>query len=482
MSGKEYITFTDDYLTIKKPGKQSVLDIDFNTGAVRLRGNLIAGGQTIPPAELGLLAGLSADALEIDTLDGVTAGTVTASKAVVVGASRDVDYLVVTALGSTTATLTSIILGKRLSTSTAAGATISLDASTDTYAEGLELRYAMADWADGAVTHTDAKGMYLRMENTEANSNGSVYGCEVYGVSNNVANTKNVWGGLFYAYVKGTTAATITGLYALQPELSFDAGASAHTITEAACVRAKVTGGAMSSYTALHGYKLIAGDMDGGSRTYGNAIWVVDDGDMSGTCGWTKGLYLQATCTTAIDIDSCTTGVDIACTGAAITAVSSAIGATGRAAKFAATMANGALTDGYGAVEIDVTATGTMTDTCAASSTWLNFAASSSGGSNLVCVQNNGIYVSATGTPMASATAIIGMRMQYVADGGGNPGALYLFSTNIFDNVLTAMFHVNAAVDIGWASGTKSGGTAGNFPIFRDVSAGVTHYVNTYTA
>jgi hypothetical protein len=83
---------------------------------------------------------------------------------------------------------------------------------------------------------------------------------------------------------------------------------------------------------------------------------------------------------------------------------------------------------------------------------------------------------------MANATAIIGMRMQYVTEGGENPGALYLFSTNINANALTAMFHVNAAADIAWGAGAYSGGTAGHFPIFRDVTAGVTHYVNTYTA
>jgi len=187
----------------------------------------------------------------------------------------------------------------RVSTSTAAGASLALDASTHTYSEGLELRYHIADWADVA-TWTDAIGMYLRMESREANASGNVYGAQVFGVHNNVASSANVWGGLFYAYVKGSTAATITGLYAIQPELTFDAGASAHTISEAACVRAKVTGGAMAAYTNLHGYKLIAGDMDGGSRTYGNAFWVVDDGDMSGTSAWTRGLYLNSNCTTGI--------------------------------------------------------------------------------------------------------------------------------------------------------------------------------------
>jgi hypothetical protein len=163
----------------------------------------------------------------------------------------------------------------------------------------------------------------------------------------------------------------------------------------------------------------------------------------------------------------------------AIDATCDAIGATGRIAKLYGSSANAAFTDGYGSVEIDLTLTGTVASTVAASSTWINMGASSSGGSELICVQNNGIYVPSAGTPMASATAIIGMRMQYVTEGGENPGALYLFSTNINANAVTALFHVNAAVDLSWTTGAKST-NAGSIPLFRDVTAGKTWYVNVY--
>ena len=155
------------------------------------------------------------------------------------------------------------------------------------------------------------------------------------------------------------------------------------------------------------------------------------------------------------------------------------VGATGRIAKLAGSIAAGNLGDGYGAVEVDVTLTGVVAGHVAGLSSWVNLAASSDAGSEMICAQNNGIYVSATGTPMDSATAIIGMRMQYIADGGGNPGALYLFSTNIYDNALTAMFHVNAAADITWVTGAKSTNAA-SIPLFRDVTAGKTWYVNVY--
>jgi hypothetical protein len=68
------------------------------------------------------------------------------------------------------ATMENIILSGegRIATGTAAGSAIEIDATTFSYAEGLELRYEMKDWADGSTTFTNAKGMYLRMENKEA--------------------------------------------------------------------------------------------------------------------------------------------------------------------------------------------------------------------------------------------------------------------------------------------------------------------------
>jgi hypothetical protein len=158
-----------------------------------------------------------------------------------------------------------------------------------------------------------------------------------------------------------------------------------------------------------------------------------------------------------------------------------ALGASGRIAKLFGSMAAGNLGDGYGAVEVDLTLTGTVAGMVAGLSSWVNMAASSSGGGQLICAQDNGIYVSATGTPMSASIAVIGMRMQYVAEGGGNPGGLYLFSTNIYDNALTAMFHVNAKVDLGWITGACATGAA-HIPLFRDVSAGVTWFVNIYTS
>ena len=132
-------------------------------------------------------------------------------------------------------------------------------------------------------------------------------------------------------------------------------------------------------------------------------------------------------------------------------------------------------TAGY--FETDIT--GTAAGTVYGFGSWLNFNASSSGGSQMLCAQDNGIWSSATGTPLASAKLVIGMRMECVIEGGGNPGSLFLFSTNIYDNVLTALFDVNALVDMGGSSGAASGNDY-KIPFIKDATANRVWYVNLY--
>lgn len=199
-----------------------------------------------------------------------------------------------------------VILNSRVSTTTLAGSAISIDATTSQYGEGVELRYNISDWAD-TYTITEGVGALIRMETNESSTN-SLYGAQMWGVANNV-NVGNLWGGFAYAYVKGTGAKTITNIYAFQPEISFDAGSGTNTITDACVVRAKVTGGVMSDYTVLDGFRLTLGDMDGQSRTYGNGILLEDDSDMSGTCSLTTGININIGCATGINIGTCATGL-----------------------------------------------------------------------------------------------------------------------------------------------------------------------------
>jgi len=156
----------------------------------------------------------------------------------------------------------------------------------------------------------------------------------------------------------------------------------------------------------------------------------------------------------------------------------SAAGATGRVGYFAGSLAAPNLGDGYGAFEVDVTFSGTVAGTSAAFSSWVNLAAAAVPGGNMICAQNNGIYVP-TGITASSAKMIMGMRMQYVADDGADPGSLFCFSTNIFSNALTAIFDVNAIADLGGSTGAQTGNDY-KIPLFKDATAGVTWYVNVY--
>jgi len=200
----------------------------------------------------------------------------------------------------------------------------------------------------------------------------------------------------------------------------------------------------------------------------------------SGAAVWTYGLYVEAAAVdTGIFIGSCTTGIQITNATKGIDVSIAAIGASGRIVKFAGSAAAGNFGDGYGAVECELTLTGTIAGQCAGLSSWVNIGASAVVGSNMICAQDNGIYVPTAGAPMASAIGIMGMRMSYVAEGGENPGALHLFSTNISANVLTSLFRVNAIVDMG-GSATAASGNDYKVPLFYDQSAGQIWYVNIY--
>lgn len=279
------------------------------------------------------------------------------------------------------------------------------------------------------------------METNEANASGSIYGAQMWGVTNNV-NLQYLWGGFAYAYIKGTSAKALTGVYAFQPEISFDAGSGTNTITDAAIVRAKLTGGVMSDYTVLDGYRLTLGDMDGQSRTYGNGILLEDDSAMAGTSTLTTGLNITI---------GCTTGISLAYTGT--TATSKAITTSGF------TLNNANLGDGYGGIELDVTLTGTSAGHVSASSSWVNMnTGTHGGGGNFIAAQTNGVYEDAAAT-ITGAVVVYGMRAQCIC-GDSDAGGYYPFSINTSGITTTAIFQCNTpALDLGLI--TNAGSDAG---------------------
>lgn len=139
---------------------------------------------------------------------------------------------------------------------------------------------------------------------------------------------------------------------------------------------------------------------------------------------------------------------------------------------------DGNLGDGYGVFESESDLSGTLAGAVAGESAWINFAEEAVPGANMVCVHNDGIYLP-SGITASSATMIMGARYQYVAADGANPGALHIFSTNIYDNVLTSIFHVNAIADFGGSTGAAST-NARKVPFIKDVTADKLWYVNVY--
>ena len=193
----------------------------------------------------------------------------------------------------------------RVATGVIAGSAIDIDATTWQYSEGVELRYTISDW-DDVYTLTSFRGVYLRAQNDEANGAGSIYGMECYGVT--TVELANIWGALFYGYVKGATAVEVDRVYGIQTEVSWDAGGLEDTLTvEATPILAKVTSGNIDDYTKIHGMIIRMGDMAGGSRTFGSGIKIEDDGDMSGTSSFTYGLNVAIGCTNAVLIAGATT-------------------------------------------------------------------------------------------------------------------------------------------------------------------------------
>lgn len=66
------------------------------------------------------------------------------------------------------------------------------------------------------------------------------------------------------------------------------------------------------------------------------------------------------------------------------------------------------------------------------------------------------------------------------ADDGADPGSLFLFSTNIYANALTAIFDVNAIED--FSNTTTKSGESIAIPFLKCVNTGTVYYANLYTS
>jgi len=335
----------------------------------------------------------------------------------------------------------SAILKGRLATGTAAGTTLAIDATTYQYTSGSYLRYNVADWAD-AYTLGDFRAIFVRAETSEVNAAASLLGAEVYGVANNVG-VLGLKGLLAYAYIKGATAKTVGTAYAVQAELTFDAGAAATTITtELTPFMSKITGGAADDYTKIHGAIIRAGDMDGASRTYGSGILIQDDSAMAGAITWTNGIKLENACTYGMLLTGATSfGVEI--TGSSTVAFDCRTGTFGTGISLAGTLTTAMFVGACG--------------------TGISIAGATTTGIAMTGIPVTGLAFGTSGTPLAMATYASAAMKVYTTYDSADAGNSVNSST--FNTVMTGaggvggrvLFRLQTAVALGgWANAVKA--------------------------
>ena len=307
-SGGTVVTSADDNSLALGPNGATtpIFQVDSSTASavagLKVTGAATGGTVAVAAIDSGAGNNLTVNAKGAGTIGigSVSTGAVTITPATTVTGALTVNGATVT-LGNAVAD--GVILNGRVSTSSAAGAALTLD-STYLFGEGQELRYKVTDWTGVGDSF---KAMYVRAENGVDASTKGVYGMEVYATANDTFDTGNLQGILSYAYLKGTGAKTVGPAYGIHGELSFDASQSTQTITtEASAGFFRITGGVADTFTKLHGVIIRAGDMDGQSRTYGNAI-LVEDGPESGAITWTRGLKLNAASTADIELQNAAT-------------------------------------------------------------------------------------------------------------------------------------------------------------------------------
>ncbi len=226
------------------------------------------------------------------------------------------------------ANVDSFVLKGRMSSMTAAGSNIILDASY-LYTEGVELKYSVTSWTGVGSSFTAA---VFRAQSDVASSGKNVTGADIRASSNGY--TCGTVQGLYVESNEKDGAAnqTIVGLIGGEFNISFYNDA-AHTTTLSGESKALYltigTASGMNVYTDINGIIIEARDGDVVNRTLGSAIEVRSKSG-EGTHTFTTGLYFNTPCTTGISLagatttaiaigGTCTSALDIATvTGTAI--------------------------------------------------------------------------------------------------------------------------------------------------------------------
>lgn len=409
----------------------------------------------------------TASATELTYLDITTLGTGAASKAVVLDTSADYIW---PAAGTLTHAGTAAIAF----TGTAVTKGINFASATPAYADHDDAFIAVGTYNDAVtIANTSAYSFIPIQVNLSSTGNVSSAGQQVAAMRLRVDTDTNAQGNTAisvaqlrsdlsqncYAFAGISQSANISDNITISPgefQVGFWQLTGAGNITcstgNVSVVEARMAGtGTGVDYVGLFGINTAA-TIDSVLKAQVLAGTVTNGVSVTGTMA--NGAYINTTITGA---------------------------ANGRSLKVDGALAAPGHADGYGTVELNANFSGTIAGPYAcASSTWVNLASGTVPGSNIIAVQNNGIYAP-SGITHSSATYILGARMQYVADDQAQPNAIFLFDTNISGGAVKAIIECNALSEMTPAAVKNSAGGQ-SIPLLYSKTGNQVYYVNVYTA
>lgn len=161
----------------------------------------------------------------------------------------------------------------RISTSSRNGGSLTIP-DAYSFGEMIELRYTFAE-----TGNSQRQGIFMDVRTSAANSS-TVRGMEVTAQSEGDINVGTLSGGTFKAIPRGASG-TITNLFGIEAEITFNDSAFAGTVTLGAAIRGKVSLEDGATNTAIYGVYIdgepITGAVVGtaifGSDTHANLSW-----------------------------------------------------------------------------------------------------------------------------------------------------------------------------------------------------------------
>ncbi len=178
------------------------------------------------------------------------------------------------------------------------------------------------------------------------------------------------------------------------------------------------------------------------------------------------------------DTGACVDGIYMGTTTKAYEFIVSALPANARGGRHVFTCATPAMSDGYGAHEIDLTITGTGTGLVSASSCWVNATSTSTlAAGTYTWVHNDGVWLDNSAT--TTNNVIVWSRVQFIFGTNTGYGALHLFDLNLdIDQDMTSLINVNNLALTGFTAGSHSSSVTGSIPFIG--TGGSVKYIRVY--